>query len=568
MTSLTELLEAMPACFGEIFAERLLGEASPELLGVALADESRLKAVIASLPSQARCLLTDLCDLDGYCDWDVAARIFAEDIDGLRSALALLGEQGLVFQAGLSAHGALVLLPGVAGLAAAAEPPATLAWQQSEPDELVQAILMLNALRALKLKCRAEGDPFKKGWQQLDELLGDVLDVQAVFQDLQELGCLETAAGLIAVKAGVAADLAIAGALRYRIWRFLRSCQDYHGLEIRLARLLAAGPQPQERLRRGLDLYLRQHYRNAPTGEAGRLIAQWLTAGVLQTDERVEWLRLDPALADGMLNGHFVVAESVDQIIIKPDLEILVPRDFDPVEHVNLGEVADLARPDVMSLYRLNRASVARAALAGWTAETLLGVLERVTRHQLPDNVAQSVKSWSVLPGQARLLSGTFLFLDRARGELPGLELIKPGVYRLLDASPQNLKAQLDRHGIRLEGQTDADGELCWGRSLTVKPAARSGRPRSLKEGVYPYGMAQPLPVGLRGVEVFEQARQNRATLVILYPRRGYGEVQVRRVRPASIYMSAGAHFIEAYCEDSDQVEVFELGRIKAMLRA
>ncbi|OPZ61144.1 MAG: hypothetical protein BWY87_00013 [Deltaproteobacteria bacterium ADurb.Bin510] len=284
-TSLTDLLAAMPASCAAIFAERLLGHSAglPEL-SAALADRERLKRELAGLDDAERGLLRDLGDLDGYCEWDVATRIYAERLDWLRASLASLGRRGLVFQAGLSQHGALVLLPGVDALLDDAAAPAGLDWPAREVDELVEAVLVLNALRTLNLRCRTEGEPFKKGWQQLDDLLGPEIDGHGLFAELSELNCIGEESGLLRVLPGSASDLAIGGPLRYRIWRLQRSCRAFPGLAQRLLRLLEQGPQRRERLQRGLELHLFQHCRGAAAGEAGRLLELWIAAGLVQAD--------------------------------------------------------------------------------------------------------------------------------------------------------------------------------------------------------------------------------------------------------------------------------------------
>ena len=47
-----------------------------------------------------------------------------------------------------------------------------------------------------------------------------------------------------------------------------------------------------------------------------------------------------------------------DEVIIQPNMELIIPKDFNLSDHLNIGEIAELVRADVVSIYHITRQSV------------------------------------------------------------------------------------------------------------------------------------------------------------------------------------------------------------------
>jgi predicted DNA-binding transcriptional regulator YafY len=78
--------------------------------------------------------------------------------------------------------------------------------------------------------------------------------------------------------------------------------------------------------------------------------------------------------------------------------------------------------------------------------------------------------------------------------------------------------------------------------------------------------MVTLLPYGTRREEIFQQALLDGKTVVIFYPKQGYGEVQVKKISPISLFRQGGIPFVEAFCEDTGEGETFDITRIRGLL--
>jgi predicted DNA-binding transcriptional regulator YafY len=76
-----------------------------------------------------------------------------------------------------------------------------------------------------------------------------------------------------------------------------------------------------------------------------------------------------------------------------------------------------------------------------------------------------------------------------------------------------------------------------------------------------------PLPYGPRREILFEDALHQSKTLIIFYPRQGYGEIQARKISPLNIFRRGGMPFMEAFCEDTGEGEVFDISKVRAIFR-
>jgi len=362
---------------------------------------------------------------------------------------------------------------------------------------------------------------------------------------------------------------------RYALWRFIRSCRGYPGLEHKVFTVIQDRALRRDLLIRSLVLFL--HSRNPEEVYAKEMVSslvdQWIGLGVLQCDESGIWIRFSEPACRALKSGkpEASLHPYCEDLVIQPNMEILAPRDFDPVDLLDLGEIADLVQTDVLSIYRLTKKSVTRGLKEGWTAEKIRVFLERISRHELPDNLRKTIQGWASERPEAHIIRGTFLVLSGADCKASrGLTEVLPGIYRVPENCEEEITALLDKGDVIVHGadtEKDAEEGVSWGKLLPLMSAPKTTWKESRKEGVFPFGMVSPLPYGTKGEGVFEKALSDGEPIVIFYPRQGYGEIEVKRISPIYIYRKGGVPFVEAFCEDTGEGEIFDITKVRALLK-
>lgn len=581
MTSTRELIAGIPAYMVGIISTQFFGRPTDaQTLTEWLDDTDRLRGILVALTPREQSVLQDIFELGGSMEWHVFLRTYRHEINEVRAILDRLGRLGLVFQGGLTGRDPIILLPALMPVLedrARLEgvPDEAVVWKEPRTVSIWPHIVMLNALRAVKIRCRPGMEPFKKGWEILEERLGAFIDIRRVYWELEVLGCVREIKGTLDVLSGPALGFAMDGELRYRIWRFLQSCRPYQGLDGKVFALLREKGMACATLQRAIFFYLAHHFpeMDAVDHIPSALISLWLELGVLQEDAGGAWVCFPEAIRQALQSGDMKphLASYRDEVIIQPNMEILVAQDFDPVDHLNIGEIADLVQADVVSIYRLTRASVFRANRDGWTAEKITQFLDRISKHAVPENVLKTIAGWTSSLSQAHIIRGTFLVINNCRDKLPhGLDEVLPGIYRVPERCEDDVIAYLDRKGVIIQREglnPSEEGEMDWGRPLPLRVPDQGDAKLVQKDGIYPFGMLMPLPYGHKGVEIFEQAATQGQTLIVFYPKHGYGEIQVYRIIPVDIFTRGGVSFTEAVIEDSGESEVFDISKIRAILR-
>lgn len=581
MTSTHDLISSIPGYMIPIISAKILGvQSDTRALAEGLADTDRLEKIINELPQRQRDLLMDLHELGENIAWDVLARIYSNAIDELRNDLEELGMRGLVFQGGLSGRDPVILLPSLDSLLETLKALffagiQDVTWKEPGKQSLWGHITMINTLLVGKIRCKAGLEPFKKGWEYLDEKLSGVLDVRKVYSELVELGCLKEKNGTVTPVQRTIVSLALEGDSRYNLWRFCQSCRPYPGLDYQVFVTLGERGIRKDYLARSLILWVASRDETVDNArlEVDSLIELWLDLGVLQADVDGAWIRFAEAALRALKTGKMDEAMHPysEEAIIQPTMEILVPGDFDTMDLLNIGEIADLIQADVVSIYRITRESVFRSLQEGWSVDKILNFLERISRHALPENVRINISGWSRAHMEAHIIKGTFLVLSGDKTIIPkGLEEVLPGIFRIPERCEDEISSFLEKKGVMImnsEGSRDSEGDIDWGKPLPLKPFQRSFARASHKEGVYPFGMVMHLPYGPRRETLFEEALHQSRTLIIFYPRQGYGEIQARKISPMYIFRRGGMPFMEAYCEDTGEGEVFDISKVRAIFR-
>jgi len=580
MTSNAELIGNIPAYMVEIISTQIMGEPTDaERLSAWLSNHARLRRIVSGLSEKERAVLSDIFELGSQMEWHVFLRIYRQEITTMRSILERLGESGLVFQAGLSGRDPVMLLPSLSPVMAELRnkglPDTAVAWKDVKSVSIWPHVVMLNALRTVKIRCRPGMEPFKKGWELLEERLGAFIEIRRVYWELEVLGCVREAKGAIEVLQCPAQEFAMEGELRYRIWRFFQSCRPYQGLDAKVMAICGNKGLARATFERALFFYLAQHFPEMDAIEhtPAALISLWMELGILQDDVSGKWIRIQDTVYQALQSGKLAqpITAYRDEVIIQPNMEILVPQDFDPLDHLNIGEIADLVQADVISIYRLSRTSIFRAIRDGWNADKLTNFLDRIAKHAVPENVLKTIVGWVTSLSQAHIIRGTFLVINNCRDKIPhGLDEVLPGIYRIPERCEDEVVTFLDRKSViiqRTDRMPEQEGEMNWGRTLPLQSYGQTELKLTLKGGVYPFGMVIPLPYGHKGIEIFEQAAQQGQTLVIFYPKHGYGETEVYQLTPVYIFTKGGVSFVEAVNDESGETEVFDISKVKALLK-
>ncbi|MBN1635692.1 MAG: helicase-associated domain-containing protein, partial [Deltaproteobacteria bacterium] len=442
MISTNHLIHSIPSYILGVISTRILGDATDaNVLATWLNDPARLKDVLSIFTQAQRRILFDLYELGGQAQWSLLTKIYGDQFDDLKGQLKLFGSYGIVYQGGLSGRDPVILLPSLIPLLedirqTQDRPGNELVWTSPPDISIWDHIVLLNTIRAEKIRCRFGMEPFKKGWQLLDDKLDKAIQISEIYWELVELGCIRGIKGRVTVQNAAAVSLAMEGDLRLKIWRFLQLCKTYPGLDGLLLRVLDNQGTTKSRVERTIYLFLIKHFKNLTNEEAvgSEIVSSLMDQGVIQEDSTRMWLRLLPEVHLALKTGNVDKTNDayMEEVIIQPNMEILVPGDFDPLDHLHVGEIADIVRADVVSIYRITRASIYRALLTGWNYKMIERLLGRISQRAVPDNVLKNVSLWSGALRKAHVIKGTFLVLQDAKPELEGtLEEIMPGIYRI-----------------------------------------------------------------------------------------------------------------------------------------
>jgi hypothetical protein len=581
MTSTHDLISHIPSYMVEIISSHILGDpVDLHRLAEGLSDDKRLNKILDDLSDKQRFLLMDLFELGGHVSWDVLTQIYGDELDNIRAMLIILGEKGIVFQGGLTGRDPLILLPSLYPLIEEIrrrlyKSPDDIAWKEAGHLDIWGHIVLINTIRSGSVRCRSGMEPFKRGWEFLEEKLGFIIDLKRLYWELVELGCILDKKGIVSIQHGACVDLAMDGDARYPIWRFIQSCKPYQGIEYKVFAILKDRALPRKFFSRCLFLYL---VSKTPELVDARhiiddLIDLWISFGVLQEDETGKMLRFAGNIYQALKTGDMDVPlqSYSDEVIIQPTMEVLVPKDFDPVDLLNIGEIADIVRSDVVSIYRLTRRSIFRALREGWNSEKIVNFLDRISKHEVPENVLKTVTGWSSSHREAHIIKGTFLVFPDAKHKVPqGLEEVLPGIFKIPEKCDDDVVAFLDKRDVMVRGMDivwETEVGINWGRMLPLKEIQRLQWKSTQKGGVYPFGMVTPLPFGTKGEVIFEEALHDGKSLIIFYPRQGYGEIQVKKISPVYIYRKGGVPFVEAFCEDTGEGEIFDISKVRALFK-
>lgn len=581
MTSTHDLISHIPGYMVEILSMHILGKSvDTQKLAEGLSDEDRLREILAGLTDRQRSLLSDLYELGGIVTWEVLTSVYIHGLAELKEDLTFLGGKGFVFQGGLSGRDPIILLPSLYSHLEEMRKRSVVradevVWEKPRQVSIWGHVSLLNTLRSSLIRCRSGMEPFKRGWEFLEERLGSMLDLERIYWELVELGCVKEKKGVLCVSQQASSEFAMDGDARYPLWRFIQSCRNHPGLEHRVFSVLLDKAVSRDFVSRSLELFL---ISRDPEEAGGRqmvdaLIELWISLGILQQDSSGMWVRFVDPVYRCLKTGKIEPSQRpyCEEIVLQPNMEILVPGDFDPMDLLNLGEMADLVQTDVMSIYRITKRSISRAMREGWDVEKVRSFLGRISRHEVPDNVCKTIEGWAAMNAEAYILKGTFLFLSGPDCKISrGLKEVLPGIYRVPDNCEEEVAALLDKKDVIVRGidyERENEEGASWGKLVPFQYVQKVQWKEPRKEGIFPFGMVSPLPYGAKGEGVFEKALSDGRPVIIFYPRQGYGEIEVKKISPIYIYRKGGVPFVEAFCEDTGEGEIFDITKVRAMLK-
>jgi hypothetical protein len=142
---------------------------------------------------------------------------------------------------------------------------------------------------------------------------------------------------------------------------------------------------------------------------------------------------------------------------LQPNFEILVPPECPPETVFSVGRLGSLVQLDQVATFRLTEQSLHSALAQGLRLPDVLDLLQRVSKHGLPANVAQGLADFAASLRIGHVLRGTVVILPD--GQPPGAAekyltpSAVPGVYLLQEHLENRCFKALEKSGTALTHQ-------------------------------------------------------------------------------------------------------------------
>ncbi|WP_157334138.1 helicase-associated domain-containing protein [Paenibacillus lutrae] len=157
-------------------------------------------------------------------------------------------------------------------------------------------------------------------------------------------------------------------------------------------------------------------YAAGPGTDAAATLSPQSQATLFERDEAPS--RLEEGLSGGLepadRSAGYEAAEqagydSARCLFVQPDFEIMVPPECPLYVRWEVARTTEWLRADQVAVYRLTKEAVQRAADLGISAERTAALLERYSRHGLPDPVRVTLLAWGEQYGRVYLADITVL---------------------------------------------------------------------------------------------------------------------------------------------------------------
>jgi hypothetical protein len=96
-------------------------------------------------------------------------------------------------------------------------------------------------------------------------------------------------------------------------------------------------------------------------------------------------------------------------VIIEPTGDILVPLDALWSDRWLLSTMTTLTKYDQMTVYHVDRSDISDALMHGWTLESYLGHLARMSKTGLPSNIEANIRDWFLKFNRHQILNATII---------------------------------------------------------------------------------------------------------------------------------------------------------------
>ncbi|MCP3935051.1 MAG: hypothetical protein GY708_06735 [Actinomycetia bacterium] len=160
-------------------------------------------------------------------------------------------------------------------------------------------------------------------------------------------------------------------------------------------------------------------------------------------------LLADPASAEDAFGG------SVDEVIVQPDMTIVVPPDLDAELASRLREISVVDSEGAVTVLRLDETRITKRCQAGTSAEDIVGFLADVSSVELSDGVIHLVRDAADKANRVSILEATSLVVTADPGDLQvAMSLKSAKLTKVADTvaisplTPARLRQALDRRDL------------------------------------------------------------------------------------------------------------------------
>jgi hypothetical protein len=150
-------------------------------------------------------------------------------------------------------------------------------------------------------------------------------------------------------------------------------------------------------------------------------------------------------------------APSVSIVMDTPNTLLMYP-EIAYNDAVNIAAFTDVIEAGMTVRFELNRDSVVQAFNRDFSADAIIGLLQRLSHNRIGENVIFTLRDWEKRHGEVTLRRGVVLTLSPQQRHLADtrplskliVETLAPGIYLLPESAEENAAQALDRAGVTI----------------------------------------------------------------------------------------------------------------------
>lgn len=166
-----------------------------------------------------------------------------------------------------------------------------------------------------------------------------------------------------------------------------------------------------------------------------------------------------------------LVPQSAQAVLIEPTGDVLAPPHTLLSTLWDLDAMANLVKYDQMTVYHIDRSSIAHAVLGQWDRDTCLAALDQMSRVPVPSNLRQNIEDWFKQLTRHRMLRATILHSADARDSAEAEKILHEHIRARLSPTdlivshenPKQLFKVMEHYGVpvipRIEDYDDGEGD-------------------------------------------------------------------------------------------------------------